>query len=146
MLSLLVLLAGCQSSPSATGPAPVADDRVLLSAQHCLDEYLKDLRRKHYGPCLKVVAVDGEPPVVRDDGFIELPVATAITLDTSCVYRHADGTPIPATITVARFEIGQNTFTKAGKRWYLHAHKQARGVVGCEPTLSTSVYPSHKTN
>jgi hypothetical protein len=37
-------------------------------------------------------------------------------------------------------------FTRGGQRWYLHAHKQARRVIGCEPTLSRSVHPSRSSD
>lgn len=144
-LSAIILLSGCQSLPSAkTGDIP--PDSILLSAQHCLKEYIDDLDKVHFGPCLKVVSINGNAPPVREDGFIELPIATAFSLETSCVYRHADGTPIPATVSTASFEVRSNTFREPGKRWYLHAHKQARGVVGCEPTLAPSVYPTYETN
>jgi len=144
-LSALLLLGGCQSLPSDTG-STVPEGSVFLSAQHCLKEYIKDLDKVHFGPCLKIVSVNGEAPPVREDGFIELPVATAFRLETSCVYRHADGTPIPATVSTAPFEVRRDTFTTGGKRWYLHAHKQARDVIGCEPTLAPSVYPTYGTN
>jgi len=44
------------------------------------------------------------------------------------------------------FAVSKTTFAEPGQRWYLHAHKQARGVVGCEPTLSRSIYPTHDTD
>ena len=69
-----------------------------------------------------------------------------MTIGTSCVYRHADGTPIPSTVQTRNFPVASNTFTNGGQRWYLHAHKQARQVIGCEPTLSRSVYPTRKTD
>lgn len=144
-LSAIILLSGCQSLPSEkTGDIPPGS--ILLSAQHCLKEYIDDLDKVHFGPCLRIVSVDGETPPVTEDGFIALPVATAFNLETSCVYRHADGTPIPATVTTATFEVTPKTFTSGGRRWYLHAHKQARGAIGCEPTLAPSVYPTVKTN
>ena len=94
--ALMVLLAGCQSMPDKqTG---VAQNLVFLSAQHCLNEYLDDLEKVHYGPCLKVIEVDGESPTPGPDGFIRLPVAALLTINTSCVYRHADGTPIPLSV------------------------------------------------
>ncbi|TYC57814.1 hypothetical protein FMN52_14810 [Marinobacter sp. BW6] len=138
-----LLLYGCQSLPSAE--EGIETDAVFISASHCLNEYLDDLEKVHYGPCLKVITINGEEPDVREDGFIELPIATAMTIGVSCVYRHADGSPIPATMENADFAVKDSTFAKAGKRWYLHAHKQARGVVGCEPTLSQSVYPTYDT-
>lgn len=144
-LSVLILLGGCQSQPPAV-KGDIPPGAVLLSAQHCLREYIDDLDKVHFGPCLKVVSVNGNAPSVREDGFIELPIATALRLETSCVYRHADGTPIPATVTTATFEVQSNTFTEAGKRWYLHAHKKARDVIGCEPTLAPSVHPTYGTN
>lgn len=145
ILPALLLLAGCQSLTSgAAGDIP--SSQVLLSAQHCLSEYLEEQDRIHFGPCLKIISVNGEKPVVRPDGFIELPVATALHLQTTCVYRHADGTPIPATVSTAPFEIQTNTFPSGGQRWYLHAHRQARGVTGCEPTLARSLYPTYKTD
>ncbi|MFO7529986.1 MAG: hypothetical protein R6W86_14475 [Marinobacter sp.] len=144
-LSTLLILSGCQSLPPAT-EGDIPPGTVLLSTQHCLKEYIKDLDKFHFGPCLKVVSVNGQAPLAREDGFIELPIATALHLETSCVYRHADGTPIPATVSTAVFEVKHDTFTNAGKRWYLHAHKQAKDVIGCEPTLAPSVYPTHGTN
>ena len=144
-LVLLLLLSGCQLLPSGTvGNTPAG--QILLSAQHCLSEYLEEQDRVHFGPCLKIISVNGEKPVVRQDGFVELPVATALRLQTTCVYRHADGTPIPATVSTAPFEIKTNTFLSGGQRWYLHAHRQARGVTGCEPTLARSLYPTYKTD
>ena len=141
----LFLLGGCQSLPS--GPeGDIPSDTIMLSAQHCLSEYIEDLDKVHHGPCLKVVTVDGEAPAVREDGFIALPISTAFTLETSCVYRHADGTPIPATVGTATFRITRDTFRSGGRSWYLHAHKQARDVIGCEPTLAPSVYPTYGTN
>ncbi|MDX1560993.1 MAG: hypothetical protein R3193_18945 [Marinobacter sp.] len=139
-----LLLFGCQSLPSAE--EGVAEDAVYLSATHCLNEYLDDLEKVHYGPCLKVISINGEGPAVREDGFVELPVGTAMTIGVSCVYRHADGSPIPASMENADFAVSENTFAAAGRRWYLHAHKQARGVVGCEPTLSRSIYPTYDTD
>ena len=139
-----ILLYGCQSLPSAK--EGVAADAVYVSASHCLSEYLDDLEKVHFGPCLKVIAINGEEPDVRDDGFVELSAATALTIRVSCVYRHADGSPIPATMENADFAVNTSTFAEAGQRWYLHAHKQARGVVGCEPTLSRSVYPTYDTD
>ncbi|WP_417566445.1 hypothetical protein [Marinobacter sp.] len=145
LLLAMLLLAGCQSLPSGTeGSLP--NDRILLSAQHCLNEYIEDQDRVHFGPCLKVISVNGKKPVVREDGFIELPVATALSLQTTCVYRHADGTPIPATVSTAAFDVKANTFAYGGQRWYLHAHRQARGVTGCEPTLARSIYPTDRTD
>ncbi|TNE93685.1 MAG: hypothetical protein EP328_12155 [Gammaproteobacteria bacterium] len=143
-LFMLIVLSGCQSM---SGDArPTRGDTILLSAKHCLSEYLDDLDKEHYGPCLRITEVDGEKPVVREDGFIELPVARALTLETSCVYRHADGTPIPLTVETAEFRITNRTFTKPGLRWYLHAQEKARGVIGCKPTLSRSTYPTYKTD
>ncbi len=158
LLACLFILAGCQSlsdKKSIIEPGnnnlPVSaegKDRntILLSAQHCLSEYLRDQRRIHFGPCLKIISVDDHPPQVREDGFIALPVATPVTLGTSCVYRHSDGSPIPATMETTDFRVTSQTFTEAGKRWYLHAHKQARQVIGCEPTLSRSKGPTQATN
>ncbi|MCM0612861.1 hypothetical protein KFJ24_10305 [Marinobacter sediminum] len=143
-LLCLLVLAGCQS-PSP-GQENSSNNTVFLSAQHCLREYVKELEKVHYGPCLKIITVDGKPPEVREDGFVELPVATPAVIGTSCVYRHADGSPIPATMETTEFRITGQTFTRPGVRWYLHAHKQARQVVGCEPTLSRSVYPANKTD
>ncbi|WP_372996462.1 hypothetical protein [Marinobacter sp.] len=139
-----LLLSGCQSLPPAE--EGMESDAVFLSASHCLNEYLDDLDKVHYGPCLKVLSIDGEEPDIREDGFIELPAKTALTISVSCVYRHADGTPIPATMENAEFSVAGSTFAKAGQRWYLHAHKQARQVVGCEPTLSRSVHPTYDTD
>ena len=124
-----LLLYGCQSLPSAE--EGIEADAVYLSASHCLNEYLDDLEKVHYGPCLKVISINGEEPAVREDG---------------CVYRHADGSPIPATMENADFAVTRDTFAQAGHRWYLHAHKQARQVVGCQPTLSRSVYPTYDTD
>jgi hypothetical protein len=42
--------------------------------------------------------------------------------------------------------VREDTFTRGGQRWYLHAHKQARRVIGCEPTLSRSVRPTRRTD
>lgn len=140
----LLLLYGCQSLPSAE--QGIEANVVYLSASHCLNEYLDDLEKVHYGPCLKVISINGEEPAAREDGFVELPVATALTIGVSCVYRHADGSPIPATMENADFPVTESTFPDAGQRWYLHAHQQARGVVGCKPTLSRSVYPTYDTD
>ena len=137
-------LAACQSLPGPQGD--IADDVVLLKAHHCLEEKVGDQNRIHFGPCLKVISINGQPPKVSDDGFIPLPVRQAMTIGTSCVYRHADGTPIPSTVQTRDFPVASNTFTNGGQRWYLHAHKQARQVIGCEPTLSRSVYPTRKTD
>lgn len=140
----ILLLQGCQSLPSTQDG--INANTVSVSASHCLNEYLDDLEKVHYGPCLKVIAINGEEPDVSEDGFVEVPVATALTIGVSCVYRHADGSPIPATMENTDFAVSRNTFAEAGLRWYLHAHTQARGVVGCEPTLSRSVYPTNDTN
>ncbi len=137
-------LAACQGLPGPQGD--IADDVVLLKAHHCLEEKVGDQNRIHFGPCLKVISINDEPPQVSDDGFITLPVRQAMTIGTSCVYRHADGTPIPSTVQTRDFPVASNTFTNGGQRWYLHAHKQARQVIGCEPTLSRSVYPTRKTD
>ena len=141
---VILILQGCQSLRS--GQDGIEADTVFVSASHCLNEYLDDLEKVHYGPCLKIIAINGEEPDVREDGFVELPVATALTIGVSCVYRHADGSPIPATMENSDFSVSKTTFAEPGQRWYLHAHKQARGVVGCAPTLSRSVYPTHDTD
>jgi hypothetical protein len=141
---LILALAACQSLPDRQEGE--ARNTVFLSAQHCLSEYLEDLDKVHYGPCLKVVSVAGTSPAVRDDGFIELPVATPLVLRASCVYRHADGSPIPQTVEEVEYRITGQTFTKPGERWYLHAHQQARNVIGCQPTLARSTYPTYQTN
>ena len=158
LLACLLILTGCQSlsdkkpvSEPDNGNPPAsteARDRntVFLSAQHCLSEYLREQRRVHYGPCLKIISVDGDTPQVRDDDFIELPLGTSVILGTSCVYRHADGSPIPATMETKDFRVTPKTFTQPGKRWYLHAQTQARQVIGCEPTLSRSKNPTYKTD
>lgn len=158
LLACLFTLAGCQSLPDtkpAVGPSnenlPTRAEgkshhSVFLSAQHCLSEYLSEQSRVHFGPCLKIVSVDGNPPQVRDDGFIELPAATSAVLGTSCVYRHADGTPIPATMETTDFLVNPQTFTEPGRRWYLHANRKARQVIGCKPTLSRSKSPTEKTD
>ncbi|MDO6823083.1 hypothetical protein [Marinobacter sp. 1_MG-2023] len=154
LLASVLFVAGCQSlpdQPSGTKnvsaiPESTSSGTVFLSAQHCLSEYVRDLAKVHYGPCLKIISVDGEPPQVSSDGFIELPVATSATIGTSCVYRHADGSPIPATMETTDFRITPQTFRKPGERWYLHAHKQARQIIGCEPTLSRSKSPTYKTD
>ena len=143
-LLLSAALAACQSLPGPKGD--IADDVVLLKAHHCLEEKVGDQNRIHFGPCLKIISINDEPPQVSDDGFITLPVRQAMTIGTSCVYRHADGTPIPSTVQTRNFPVASNTFTNGGQRWYLHAHKQARQVIGCEPTLSRSVYPTRKTD
>lgn len=143
-LTSILILSGCQSLPDPEEGA--ARNTVFLSAQHCLSEYLKDLEKNHYGPCLKITSVAGTSPAIRDDGFIELPVAERLVLGTSCVYRHADGSPIPQTMETVDFTVTKTTFSKPGQRWYLHAHKQARNVIGCEPTLSRSTYPTYKTD
>ncbi|MBU2953839.1 hypothetical protein [Marinobacter sp. F3R08] len=143
-VSVLLLLSGCQSRPPTE--TAMDSDSVYLSARHCLNEYLDDLDRVHYGPCLKIININGEEPLVREDGFIELPLSTSLTLGVSCVYRHANGSPIPATMETADFPITGYTFTQPGLRWYLHAHEQARHVVGCQPTLSRSVYPTLNTD
>ncbi|QSP94719.1 hypothetical protein LPB19_16350 [Marinobacter salinisoli] len=140
----LVLVSGCQSLPDQQ--EGIDRNVVFLSAEHCLSEELEDLDKIHYGPCLKVIAVEGEPPEIRDDGFIELPAASPVTLGAACVYRHADGTPIPQTAQTVDIAITERTFTQPGVRWYLHAHERARGVTGCEPTLSRSVFPTYKTD
>ena len=138
-----LLLGGCQSPAGSSSPAP---DTILLSAQHCLQERLPDMNnRVHFGPCLKIISVNGQPPQVRPDGFIELPVRTALDLKVSCVYRHADGTPIPATVETADFPVTEDTFRRGGKRWYLHAHVRAQNGVGCRPTLSPSLYPEQQS-
>ncbi|MBR9871791.1 MAG: hypothetical protein GYB26_11710 [Gammaproteobacteria bacterium] len=137
-------LTACQNLP---GTAPdIGDNLVLLSAQHCLQEAIGDNDRVHYGPCLKITDVNGRKPAVRSDGFITLAVGQAATLGTACVYRLADGQPIPATVETAIFEVKRDTFTRGGQRWYLHAHKKARGVIGCSPTLARSVYPLEETD
>ncbi|MGO1462193.1 MAG: hypothetical protein ACTHYN_15865 [Marinobacter sp.] len=158
LLTCLLTLAGCQSlsdNHSAIGsgnenlPSQAEGKNhhsVFLSAQHCLSEYLSEQGRVHFGPCLKIVSVDGNSPQVRDDGFIELPAATPVVLGTSCVYRHADGSPIPATMETTEFLVTPQTFTRPGARWYLHAHRKARQVIGCEPTLSRSKNPTEKTD
>ncbi len=143
-LLLALTLTACQSMPGQE--SGIADNIILLSAHHCLEETVGDRNRVHFGPCLKITDVNGREPVVRDDGFIALPAGQALKLGTSCVYRHADGTPIPATVETEVFQVQITTFTRGGQRWYLHPHKQARGVIGCEPVLSRSVFPTEKTD
>lgn len=143
-LLLALTLTGCQSLPGQD--SGIADNIVLLSGYHCLEETVGDRNRVHFGPCLKITDINGEEPNLRDDGFIALPVRRALKLGTSCVYRHADGTPIPATMETEIFQVQNTTFAHGGQRWYLHAHKRARGVIGCEPVLSRSVFPLEKTD
>ncbi|MBE0486874.1 MAG: hypothetical protein IBX51_12120 [Marinobacter sp.] len=143
-LLFLFTLTGCQNLPDRL--EGIAGNVILLKAHHCLEEPVDNVNRIHFGPCLKVTDINGQPPAVRDDDFIELPIKQAMIIGTSCVYRHADGTPIPATVETVNVEIGPDTFTTGGQRWYLHAHKQARRVIGCKPTLSRSVNPSERTN
>lgn len=140
----VLALTACQNLPDRQDG--VANNIVFLKAHHCLEEPVDDINRIHFGPCLKVTDINGLPPQVREDDFIELPVRQALTIGASCVYRHADGTPIPATVETASFQVSADTFIQGGQRWYLHAHKRARGIIGCEPTLSRSVYPTERTN
>ena len=121
-----IVLSGCQNLPNAKEGAN--RNVVFLKATHCLEEPVGDQDRIHFGPCLKITDINGEAPTVRSDGFIELPVARPVTLGT------------------AEFQVNSTTFPEGGQRWYLHAHEQARGVVGCQPTLSTSVFPTRKTD
>jgi len=144
MTALSLTLTACQNLPDRQ--EGIDSDVVFLKAHHCLEESVDDVNRIHFGPCLKVIDINGQPPVIREDDFIELPLRQALTIGASCVYRHADGTPIPATVETADFQTGTDTFTRGGQRWYLHAHKQARRVIGCEPTLSRSVHPSRSTD
>lgn len=143
-LLLSLALTACQNLPDRQEGA--AGSVVFLKAHHCLEESVDDVNRIHFGPCLKVTDINGQPPQVREDDFIELPIRQALTLGTSCVYRLADGTPIPATMETTNFQVRSDTFTSGGQRWYLHAHKKARGVIGCEPILSRSVFPTERTN
>ncbi|MFO8142432.1 MAG: hypothetical protein R6T87_11260 [Marinobacter sp.] len=143
-LLLSFALTACQNLPDRQ--EGLAGDVVFLKAHHCLEEPVDDANRTHFGPCLKVIDINGEPPQVREDDFIELPIRQALVIGTSCVYRHADGTPIPATVETKDFQVRPDTFTKGGQRWYLHAHRKARRVIGCEPTLSRSVNPTEHTN
>src|SRR5690554_5520789 len=99
-IACLLLLTGCQSlsdtppesaagNESRSSKAEAADrNTVLLSAQHCLSEYLKEQGRVHYGPCLKIITINGDTPQVRQDGFISLHVSTPLNFGISCVYRH----------------------------------------------------------
>jgi len=109
--ALTVTLTGCQNLPETKEGAN--RNVVFLKATHCLEEPVGDQDRIHFGPCLKITDVNGEVPTVRSDGFIELPVARPVTLGTSCVYRHADGTPIPATVGTAEFQVNSTTFPEA---------------------------------
>lgn len=144
MTALALPLVACQNLPDRQEGQD--SNVVFLKAHHCLEESVDDVNRIHFGPCLKVIDINGQPPSVREDDFIELPVRQALTIGTSCVYRHADGTPIPATVETADFQVRPDTFTRGGQRWYLHAHEQARRVIGCEPTLSRSVHPSRSSD
>ena len=63
----ILILQGCQSLPA--GQDGIEADTVFVSASHCLNEYLDDLEKVHYGPCLKIIAINGEEPV-REDGFV----------------------------------------------------------------------------
>ncbi|WP_323751390.1 hypothetical protein [Marinobacter sp.] len=137
-------LTACQSLPSVH--PDIGDNAVLISAQHCLEETVGDNNRVHYGPCLKITEINGNKPNVRTDGFIELTIGQPAKIETACVYRLADGRPIPATVETATFQVRADTFPNGGRRWYLHAQKQARGVIGCQPTLAPSVYPLEKTD
>jgi len=143
-LLIAVSLTACQSLPGVD--PDIGDNTVLLSAQHCLEEPVGDNNRIHYGPCLKITEINGNKPAVRDDGFIALPAGQPFTIETACVYRLADGQPIPATVETATFPVRADTFSRGGQRWYLHAHKQARGIIGCSPTLAPSVYPLENTD
>ncbi|QBM16143.1 hypothetical protein MARI_02230 [Marinobacter sp. JH2] len=138
-LLIAVSLTACQSLPGVD--PDIGENAVLLSAQHCLEEPVGDNNRIHYGPCLKITEINGSKPKVRDDGFIALLARQPVTIETACVYRLADGSPIPATVETATYTVRPDTFPRGGRRWYLHAHKQARGVIGCSPTLAPSVYP-----
>ncbi len=143
-LLIAVSLTACQSLPGVD--PDIGENAVLLSAQHCLEEPVGDNNRIHYGPCLKITEINGSKPKVRDDGFIALLARQPVTIETACVYRLADGSPIPATVETATYTVRPDTFPRGGRRWYLHAHKQARGVIGCSPTLAPSVYPLEETD
>lgn len=136
ILGLAIALTGCQSLPSSDEGR--TKGVVFLKSQHCLTEYIEDLKRVHYGPCLTVASVDSKPPDLRSDGFIELPVSTRTTLGVYCVYRSQDDTLKENGRIHTTVVLPDDQFTQAGKRWYLHAHTDVLHGKGCKPTLSRS--------
>lgn len=136
MLGLAIALTGCQSLPSSDEGK--AKGVVFMKSQHCLTDYIEDLERVHFGPCLTVASVNGNPPDLRPDGFIELPVNTRTALGVYCMYRSQDNTLQEDSRIHTTVVLPDNQFARAGKRWYLHAHTDVLHGKGCKPTLSRS--------
>ncbi|WP_036190214.1 hypothetical protein [Marinobacter lipolyticus] len=136
MLCFAIALTGCQSLPSSDEGN--AKDVVFLKREHCLTDYIEDLKRVHFGPCLTVQSVNGHPPATRPDGFIELPVNSRTSLGVYCTYRSQDNTVKENSTIYTTVVFPYDQFAKAGIRWYLHAHTDVLHGKGCKPTLSRS--------
>ncbi|MCG2582572.1 MAG: hypothetical protein KA296_16995 [Marinobacter sp.] len=137
MLCFAIALTGCQSLPSSDEGK--AKGVVFLKREHCLTDYIEDLKRVHFGPCLTVASVNGKPPATRPDGFIELPVNAWTSLGVYCIYRSQDNTVKENSSIYTTVVLPDDQFTQAGKRWYLHAHTDVLHAKGCKPTLSRSL-------
>ncbi|MBS8241538.1 hypothetical protein DYI22_13650 [Marinobacter lipolyticus] len=139
MLFVCLLMLGCQSLPSAQEGR--ARDVVFVQGETCLSDYAEDLKRVHYGPCLRVVSIDDRTPAVRGDGFVEVPAGERVTLGVQCVYRHQDGTLQQDTPHSNTLIVEEDQFSAAGERWYLNIRDNILRASGCRPTLSRSSRP-----
>lgn len=144
VLALTILLNGCQALPSKQEGE--ARGVIFLRAEHCLSEYLRELRIVYPGPCLTVTGINGTAATPRPDGFVEVPVRQPVEITAECYYRHLDGSERAGSRTTVSLALAADRFTRAGLRWYLHAHTQAWRTTGCEPTLSRSIYPTYRSD
>ncbi|MDX1597921.1 MAG: hypothetical protein R3295_04600 [Marinobacter sp.] len=137
-LCFVIALTGCQSLPSSDEGKAMGV--VFLKSGHCLTDYIEDLKRVHFGPCLAVDSVNGKPPATRPDGFIEIPVNTRTSLGVHCIYRSQDNTVKENSRIYTTVVYPEDQFAQAGERWYLHAHTDVLHGKGCKPSLSRSIH------
>lgn len=149
-LAFIVLaLVGCQSLPSAEEGR--ARDVFFVASENCLSTVIEDQNRLHLGPCLTITAVNGRPPAVRPDGFIELPVGERTELALVCVHRHQDGTFHEQRRAGQSLVLSPQRFTEPGQRWYPGIRTAGPDVIhqrdtGCTPSLSRAAQPAASVN
>ena len=145
----VLALAGCQSLPSAEEGR--ARGVFFVASENCLSTYIEDQNRLHLGPCLTITAVNGQPPAVRPDGFIELPVGDPTELALDCVYRHQEGTFREQPRTGKSLVLSPERFTEPGQRWYPGIRTAGHDAVhhrdtDCTPSLSRAAQPGASVN
>ncbi|MGB1951654.1 MAG: hypothetical protein ACPHQ9_12855 [Marinobacter sp.] len=145
----VLALVGCQSLPSAEEGR--ARDVFFVASENCLSTYIEEQNRLHLGPCLTITAVNGQPPAVRPDGFIELPVGERTELALDCKHRHQDGTFHAQRRAGKSLVLSAERFTESGQRWYPGIRTAGPDAIhqrdtDCTPSLSRAAQPGASVN